>query len=285
MHYGSYAAGINGRRVITDKTTGGAVKVQRERASSLDILEVCLFYNCGCATPNAGNVRFCNSNTNFNVMTDEFYWTARACDGVNDCANGQDEVNCSGGRTTARPTTPLPTTPRPTTPRLTTPRPTTPRPTTLRPTTPLTTARPTTTKPNECCSTFQIHNIQFSRVNNNYYISTDGNWKIEKFSRTGRFSMTKGNYQRLGFQQVKGIPVCPTEGKWWIYQNNFYQSYSATNCNINVNNNICNLPGIQRCFKTAVQTVIGESPVQSAGCNALSAHFKHAEAFFKLIFY
>ena len=253
MHYGSYAAGINGRRVISDKTTGGAVKVQRERASSLDILEVCLFYNCGCSTPNAQNVRFCNSNTNFNVMKDEFYWTSRACDGINDCANGQDEVNCSGARTTARPTTPRLTTPRPTTTRPTTTRPTTTRRTTTRPTT----AQPTTAKPTGCCSTFQIDNIRFSRVNNNYYISTDGAWKIEKFSRTGRFSMTKG-YQRLGFQQVDKIPVCPTEGKWWIYRNNFYQSYSATNCNVNINNNICTLPGVQRCFKNAIKTVSGE---------------------------
>lgn len=268
MHYGSYAAGINGRRVITDKATGGAVKVQRERASSLDILEVCLFYNCGCASPNAGNVRFCNSNTNFNVMTDEFYWTTRACDGVNDCANGQDENNCNGGRTTARPTTP----------RLTTSRPTTQRPTTPRPTTIRTTARPTTVKPTGCCSTFQINNIQFSRVNDNYYISTDRNWKIEKFSRTGRFSMTKGNYQRLGFQQVNESPVCPTEGKWWILENNFYQSYSATNCNINVNNNnICNLPGVQRCFKTAIQTVTGESLGQASGCNPLRDFQKGSE--------
>ena len=71
MHYGSYAASINGKRVITDKKTGGNVQVQRQRATSLDILEVCIFYNCACSKPNAGNVRFCNSDTNFNVMKDE----------------------------------------------------------------------------------------------------------------------------------------------------------------------------------------------------------------------
>ena len=260
MHYDSYAAGINGRRTITKKATGGAIKAQRERASSLDILEVCLFYNCGCARPNAGNVRFCESNTQFNVMTDEFYWTSRACDGVNDCKNGQDEINCNSGRTvrtTARPITARPITTRPTTTRPT--RPTMTRPiTTVRPTTPY--VPPTTANPagNQCCASFQIDDIQFSRVNHNLYISTDGIWKIEKLSRASRFSMTR-NSHRVGFQSVHGLPVCPTEGKWWIRRDQFYQSFSASNCHVNKSKNICSLPGVQRCFKNAIQTITGKS--------------------------
>ena len=147
-------------------------------------------------------------------MTDEFYWTSRACDGVNDCNNGQDEINCNSGRTirtTARPITARPITTRPTTTLPT--RPTTTRPiTTFRPTTPY--VPPTTAFPagNQCCASFQIDDIQFSRVNNNFYISTDGIWKIEKLSRASRFSMTN-NSRRVGFQSVNGFPVCPTDGK------------------------------------------------------------------------
>ena len=74
------------------------------RATSLDVLEVCLFYRCGCARTDASNVRFCNSNSRFNALTDEFYWKSRECDGVKDCANGLDESNCRGG-TRAPPTT------------------------------------------------------------------------------------------------------------------------------------------------------------------------------------
>ena len=74
------------------------------RATSLDVLEVCLFYRCGCARTDASNVRFCNSNSRFNALTDEFYWKSRECDGVKDCVNGIDESNCRGG-TRAPPTT------------------------------------------------------------------------------------------------------------------------------------------------------------------------------------
>jgi len=125
-----------GQRVITDLSTGGDIPHQRNRkessnwnlnptlmthklwvkgwvsfswfwsirATSLDVLEVCLFYRCGCARTDASNVRFCNSNSRFNALTDEFYWKSRECDGVKDCANGIDESNCRGG-TRAPPTT------------------------------------------------------------------------------------------------------------------------------------------------------------------------------------
>ena len=74
----------------------------------MDILQILgsisVSCQCGCARTDASNVRFCNSNSRFNALTDEFYWKSRECDGVKDCANGIDESNCRGG-TRAPPTT------------------------------------------------------------------------------------------------------------------------------------------------------------------------------------
>jgi len=130
MHYSAYAFAINRNRpVIIDRATNQPVKAQRVRISSLDILEICTAYNCGCK--NANGISFCESRGT-NPMREEFYWNTRKCDGITDCKNGADETNCNGNPATT---------------------PSTGRPTTIAPTIP--------SNSGECCKTFTIGAVKF----------------------------------------------------------------------------------------------------------------------------
>ena len=120
MHYGSYGFSRNRKPTMVNKRTGKDLHVQRVRASSLDILEICILYDCQCAKPGRNDVMSCTGSKNFNPRTHEFYWTSRRCDNVRDCERGQDEKDCGNPtirppiRPTIRPTT-KPTTTRTTT--------------------------------------------------------------------------------------------------------------------------------------------------------------------------
>jgi len=95
MHYTAFAFAIDRNRpVIVDRETEQPVKAQRARVSSLDILEICMAYQCGCK--NADGVSFCEAKGT-NPLRDSFYWNVRKCDGINDCENGADEAGCASG--------------------------------------------------------------------------------------------------------------------------------------------------------------------------------------------
>ena len=87
--------------------------------------------------------------------------------------------------------------------------------------------------------------------------------------RNGIFSMERtvagiGN-QRLGYQEVKGSALCPTEGNWHMYKptvGNQAVSFQASNVFQAVcdsGNDICHQPGVLQCFKNSIMILNGKS--------------------------
>ena len=66
MHYGPYTASRNGKPTMVLRKTGKPVKM-RLRTTSLDVLELCILYECSCAKPKSNEIRFCGDG-NFNMF-------------------------------------------------------------------------------------------------------------------------------------------------------------------------------------------------------------------------
>lgn len=103
MQYSSYSFSMNGGATITKKTDDQPFPVQRVKASSMDVYQLCKIYDCQRCAGHTDYISEAIGDGKWKLikckqMENRYYWPNRCNDGFAECSEGNDDENIPCGK-------------------------------------------------------------------------------------------------------------------------------------------------------------------------------------------